>query len=194
MQRKISVVTSLGKTYTGMVDIPNPTFRTTDLLNSSQVFWKDPGLKCFENCILLKDVKLSIDEKTIYKRYKQLQVRVKDIIFFYDDSDKVSDKGEKARASSIKEKSYEESMGVNIITPVLADSFYDIHGTFYGLFKKKTKDKFIPLSDVHIYEIQRSKGRWLKKDVPIAHNFAGVGTEHIEAIYLDEIICTNKAG
>ena len=42
-KRRIVLVTSLGKKYVGNVDIPNTSLRTTDLLNSNSVFWKDPS-------------------------------------------------------------------------------------------------------------------------------------------------------
>ena len=61
-QRKLVIVTSLGKRYSGKVDLPNASFRTTDLLNSVNVFWKNPNEKCFDNAILMRDVKLFVDD------------------------------------------------------------------------------------------------------------------------------------
>jgi hypothetical protein len=57
-QRKIAFVTSLGKKYSGLVDIPNPNFRTTDLLNSSNIYWKNPNEKCYDNALMMYDVTL----------------------------------------------------------------------------------------------------------------------------------------
>jgi hypothetical protein len=61
-QRKVAIVTSLGKKYSGLIDIPNAALRTTDLLNSSNLFWKNPNEKCYDNAILMYDAKLFIDE------------------------------------------------------------------------------------------------------------------------------------
>ena len=42
-QRKVAIVTFLGKKYSGYVDVPNANFRTTDLLNSANIYWKNPN-------------------------------------------------------------------------------------------------------------------------------------------------------
>ena len=55
-QRKVVVVTSLGKIYRGMVDVPNESYRTTDLFNSPSIFWKNPAEKCFDNAIGWNDI------------------------------------------------------------------------------------------------------------------------------------------
>lgn len=54
-QRKVAIVTSLGKRYSGMIDVPSAAFRTTDLFNSANVFWRNPNEKCYNNAILMYD-------------------------------------------------------------------------------------------------------------------------------------------
>ena len=179
-------MTSCGKKYMGGIDIPTTSMRTTDLLNSSSIFWRNPNDKCFDNAILMYDAKLVLDENAVYKRFNKIQIKISEIIFFYDDQFEIGDVGEKSRAVSMREKSQEEMQKVNIITPIIANSFYDISGKFYGLFKKKSHDKFIPLFDASILEIQKNQDRWAKKNIKIAYNFLGISSRYIEALTFEE--------
>ncbi len=94
-QRKLAIVTSLGKKYSGMVDVPSETFRTTDLLNSSNIFWKSPNLKCYDNAIFMSDVRLFLDDTAVYKKFDFTQVKLSNIIYFYDDIEGIGDEMEK---------------------------------------------------------------------------------------------------
>ena len=64
---------------------------------------------------------------------------------------------------------------------MVANSFYDIEGVFHGLFKKKSKDKFIPLTDVEILEVYKRQDRWKKKRIAIPNKFIAIGNGHIES-------------
>jgi hypothetical protein len=185
-QRQVVVVTSLGKKYLGKVDIPNPTLRTTDLFNSGSIFWKDPSEKCFENAILLHDVQLRIDDSAVCVRFDRIQVKLNEIILFYDDLQSISDEKEKMRAATMVQKSKEQQQTVNIITTEVFQSFYHMTGIFYGLFKKKSNDKFIPLTEVKLVEIYRREGKWFQREVELPHRFIGISTSHIEAVRITE--------
>lgn len=181
-QRKVVMVTSLGKVYRGMVDVPNVDYRTTDLLNSSNVFWKDSSKKCFENSILVHDVQMMIGGAAISVRFDALQVRISEIVYFYDDQQTISDSKEKMRATSMVQKAKEASQTIDIITIPVANSFYHLTGTFFGLFKKKTNDKFIPLTGVKLTEVYQKTGKWYQKTVELPYKFVGISTRHIEAL------------
>lgn len=181
-QRKLAIVTSLGKKYSGMVDVPSETFRTTDLLNSSHIFWKSPNLKCYDNAIFMSDVRLILDDTAVYKKFDFIQVKLSDIIYFYDDIEGIGDEMEKKRASTMVRQTNEEVQSVNIITKQVANSFYDITGRFFGLFKKKSKDNFIPLTQANIVEIYRKQDKWAQKKVKLPHNFICVSNNHIESV------------
>jgi hypothetical protein len=172
----------MGRTYSGMIDIPNENLRTTDLLNSANLFWRDPNEKCLNDAILLYDVKLLLDESAIYKKFDKVQIRIPEIIFFFDEFETLGNSIEKDRAHSIKEKTGEKSQVVNIITPIIANSFYDISGTFYGHFKKKTNDKFIPLINATVAEIHKTSGKWQKKGVTLPCKFLGISSGQIESL------------
>ena len=181
-QRKLAIVTSLGKKYSGMVDVPNETFRTTDLLNSSNIFWKSPNLKCYDNAIFMSDVRLFLDDTAVYKKFDSIQIKISEIIYFYDDIKEIGDEMEKKRASTMVRQTNVDVQTVNIITKQVANSFYDVNGIFFGLFKKKSNDNFIPLTQVNIVEIYKKQDKWVQKKVKLPHNFICVSNNHIESV------------
>jgi hypothetical protein len=181
-QRKMAIVTSLGKKYSGIIDIPNSNFRTSDLFNSANVFWKNPNEKCYDNAILMHDVRLFIDDASVYRHFDKIQIKLSEIIYFYDDASLLGDEMEKKRASTIIRQSQETAQTVNIITRTVGHSFYDITGTFFGMFKKKAKDNFVSLTQANIAEISRRSDKWVKKTISLPHGFIGVNNQHIESI------------
>ena len=165
-----------------MVDVPSETFRTTDLLNSSNIFWKNPNLKCYDNAIYMSDVRLILGDTAVYKKFDSTQVKLSDIIYFYDDIEEIGDEMEKKRASTLVRQTNEDAQTVNIITKQVANSFYDITGRFFGLFKKKSKDNFFPLTQANIVEIFRKPDKWVQKKVKLPHNFICVSNNHVESV------------
>ncbi len=182
LQRKLVIMTSMGKKYSGMVDLPSESFRTTDLLNSSNIFWRNPNEKCYENAILMYDARLFIDENMIYKKFKKIQIKRSEIFYFYDEMEMIGDEMEKKRASSMAQNIQEQAQRVHIITKTMANSFYDISGLFFGLFRKKSKDNFVPFTDVVMWEIFKKESKWTKKQYKFPHGFIGINNEFIEAI------------
>lgn len=182
VQRRVVVVTSLGKVYRGLVDIPSETYRTTDLFNSSTIYWKNPNEKCFDQGFLMREVELTIGGSAIRVKFDKIQIKLSEVIYFYDDQMKITDDKEKIRATSMVQKTREESQTVDIITRQVAFSFYHLSGTFFGLFKKKSNDNFIPLTDVKLIEIYCRGDKWFQKPVDLPHKFIGVSTKYIEAM------------
>lgn len=180
-QRKVVIVTSLGKKYSGLIDIPNGALRTTDLFNSSNVFWKNPGEKCFENAILMYNAQLILDDTAIYKKFDKIQVKLNEVLFFYDDFQTIGDEREKIRATTMVDKTQEKVQIVNLITRMDSHSFYDITGSFFGLFKKKSNDKFLPLTNVTVFEISKKDGKWGRREMVLPHKFIGIGNGQIES-------------
>ena len=184
MRRKITVFTP-GKQYSGEVDIPNTSLRTTDLLNSNNLYWKDPSEKSFNDALLLYNVTVSIDSIREFQKFDRVQVRRPNIIFYHDDFSKMGSAEEKKRADVLKQKSLEKKRSIHLMTKVRVNSFYDIKGSFYGLFKSKSIQRYIPLCDVVIYEIIRMQDKWVKKKIQLTNNFIGVNTSYIEASAFD---------
>ncbi len=184
-ERREIVVFTPGKQYSGEVDIPNGEFRTTDLLNSASLFWKDPSEKNFDDVLLMFNVIVSIEGIKEFQKFDRVQIRQPNIIFFYDHLTTLGNAEEKMRATALREKTLEEEKTIHLITKVRVNSFFEITGSFYGLFKSKSNQKYIPLSDVVIYEVIKQPDKWLKKQIQLANNFIGVSTNHIEACVFD---------
>lgn len=180
--RKLWLVTSFGKKYSGMVDVPGEAFRTTDLLNSSNIFWKNPNLKCYDNAIFMSDAQLFLDDRSMYKKFDSIQIKISDIIYCYDDIEEIGDEMEKKRATTMVRQTNDEAQTVNIITAQVANSFYDITGRFFGLFKKKSRENFISLTEARIVEIYKNQDKWMQKKVKLPHDFICVGNNHIESV------------
>jgi hypothetical protein len=182
-RRRITVFTP-GKIYTGDIDVPNPLLRTTDLLNSTNLYWKDPANKFFTDSLMMYDAVLSIDGIEKYQTYENIQIRQPNIIFFHDGFAELGNSGEKERADKLKEKTCEEKKTIHLITKARVNSFFDMQGTFHGLFKSKSNQKYIPISNVIMHEIIRQQGKWVKKRVQLVNNFIGVNSNYIESSYL----------
>jgi len=129
-ERKVALITSMGKKYVGMIDMPNKDFRTTDLFNSANIFWKNPAVKCYDDAIYMRDVSLFIDGESAYKEFDTIQVKLSSIIFFYDEIEQIYDETEKKRAGGIMTHSDESGQEVTIVTSMVANSFYTITGYF----------------------------------------------------------------
>jgi hypothetical protein len=181
-QRKLTVVTSLGKRYSGLVDVPNANYRTTDLFNSAFTYWKNPDEKCFDNSIMMHDARLLLDDTSVYRQYDKIQIRISEIFLFYDDEPTVGDQSEKKRASTVAKRTQESAQEINIITHHVAGSFYDITGKFFGVFRQRAKDKFVPLTQANIAEIYKKQDKWMKKTVVLPHQFICVSNDHIESV------------
>ncbi len=138
IQRKLTLLTSMGKKYSGMVDVPNEDFRTTDLMNSSNVFWRNPNEKCYDNAILLYDVQLFLDETIPYKKFEKIQIKLSEIFYFYDEVEFIGNDMEKKRAVTMAHSIQEQTRNTHIITKMISNSFYDIRGVFFGLFQQFT--------------------------------------------------------
>ena len=180
-RRKITVFTP-GKKYSGEVAIPNAELRTTDLLNSGNQYWKDPSEQTFNDSLLMSHVTLSIDGISEFQKFDRLQIRQPNIIFYHDDLIDSGSIEEKLRADALKEKRHEKEVSINIITKVRVNSFFEVNGTFFGLFKSKSIHKYIPLSDVVIYEFIRKEDKWVRRKLELANHFIGINTAYIEAL------------
>lgn len=179
-RRQITLFTP-GKVYTGEIDVPNPLLRTTDLLNSANLYWKDPAQKSFNDALLMYKVVLSIAGIDRYQTFDNLQIRQPNIMFFHDGFAELGNSEEKERAETLKGKASEETKNIHLITKVRMNSFFEMQGTFHGLFKSKSNQKYIPISGVVLHEIVKQENKWVKKRVKLANNFIGVNSSYIES-------------
>ena len=178
-RREITLHTP-GKAYKGFMDVGAKDMRTMDIFNSANMYWKDPAEKSFEDAVLLYDTTITLDGGTKLGDYKKLQLKLADVLFFYDSLLQAGDENEKIRAATLKAKTKEGSSLVQIMTHTRGTSFFHIQGVFHGLFKSKSKSRFIPLTNASVHAVTRVSDKWQKQPINIENAFVGVGTNHIE--------------
>lgn len=178
--RKISLYTP-NKIYSGYMDIKAENIRTIDLMNSSNLYWKDPGEKSFSDSIMLSQASITIEGNKVIGTFPTLQLRLSDIIFFTDLLEQSGDDTEKARATTLSHKTQENASMVRILTRMRGDSFYLITGIFLGLFKSKSQQRYLPVTQPQVNEIIRSGDQWTNKRIAIHNNFIGLAVNQIEA-------------
>lgn len=183
-RRKITVFTP-GKQYMGEVDVPDANLRTTDLLNSANMYWKDPTKKAFTDALLMYNVTVSLRGLSEFQKIDRVQIRQPNIIFYFDEFAQLGNLKEKKRADVLKRKTMEEKKSLHMITKFTGSSFFDIWGSFFGLFKSKSVQKYIPITDAVMYEVYRQEGKWGKTRVSLPNDFIGVNTTYIESSSFD---------
>jgi len=119
-------------------------------------------------------------DTALYKKFEKIQIKLSEAFYFYDEFQSIGDEMERKRSSKLIDLTQEKIQTVNIITKAVANSFYDIEGTFFGLFKKKSNDKFLPLTDVKMLEIFKRQEKWFKREIILPHKFIGIANSHIE--------------
>lgn len=179
-QRNITLYTP-GKKFEGLIDISNPTMRTMDLLNSANMYWKNPAEKSFDDALLLHEASVILDGDISLGKFEKMQLKLEDIFFFFDAFASVGDEKEKKRAATLKDKAKEGTSMVKIITHTRGHAFFFITGTFHGLFKNKTKQRYIPITEAVVVQILKHSEHWQKKQIRLDNQFIGVGSKHIEA-------------
>ncbi len=184
-QRKITLFTP-DKIYSGLIDVADKSLRTIDIFNSANVYWKNPAEKGFDDALLLHQATVVLEGNTRLGDFGKLQLKLSDIILFYDTLQQSGNEREKLRAATLKKKLNEETEFVHIITHTRGDAFFYITGVFYGLFKSKSKHRYIPITETTVTEVVRHADGWKKKKVALESTFVGVSTEHIEACTFSE--------
>ena len=179
-QRKITFYTPY-KIYSGHIDIANESLRTIDIFNSSNIYWKDPNERSFDDALLLNNATIILEGNTKLGDFTKLQVKLSDVLFFHDSLENMGDSMEQKRAAIMKTKAKENTSQVHIITHTRGGAFFYITGMFYGLFKSKSNHRFIPVTQANVVEVVRSSEKWQKKTIPIEGGFVGISTHHIES-------------
>ena len=182
-QRNVTLHTP-SKVYTGLIDVGNESLRTIDIFNSASMYWVNPAEKSFEDALLLHKAKVMLTGDVKLGDFEKLQVKLADISLFYDSLSSAGDDKEKARAAMLKAKTKEESSTVKLITHTRGNGFFYIQGVFHGLFKSKSKQRYIPLTQANVIAVIRAGEKWVKQKVVIENSFVGVSTQHIESCFL----------
>ena len=177
--RKVTFYTP-NKTYSGFVDLKTNNIRTLDLLNSSSIYWKNPDEKSLNQSILINKAQIELDGGKPLGGFQRLQMSLSEIIFFTDHLHNTGDISEKIRNTTLALKNNEKSSKVHILTRVSGDAFYMISGTFTGLFKKKSQERYLPIKNATVHTVVRIGEEWVKRLV-VEKQFVGIATDHIES-------------
>lgn len=93
------------------------------------------------------------------------------------------DPAEKARATKMAKKYGARTSTALIFTRLNGDVFYVISGKLQGIFRAKSKHRYLPIAEAEVKAIIRSDDGWKKKKL-ISNAFIGLATDHIEACSL----------
>ncbi len=178
-QRQVILYTPQ-KTYSGVVDLGSMNMRTIDLFNSANIYWKKPSEKSLNDSIMLKKVHVTIGGGTSLGSFSTLQMRLSEIIFFTDEREEVGDFGEKSRATSLANKNGNGIVTARIITRMSGDVFYVVNGILRGLFRAKSKNRYLPIVKATVNAVARVGDTW-KNETVLSNAFIGLATDHIEA-------------
>ena len=179
-QREITLYTP-GKVYTGHIDMANESVRTIDFFNSANLYWKNPAEKSFDDAVLLHNAKILLTGDVKLSDFPKVQLRLSEVIFFFDALKKSGDAKEKLRAATLKAKTNEETSVIHAVTYSNGDAFYYITGVFYGLFKSKSALRFMPLTEATVTRVHWVEDKWQKQRIALEHAFVGISIRHIEA-------------
>lgn len=179
VERRVTFYTP-NKTYSGFVDLKAYNIRTLDLLNSASIYWKNPDEKNLNKSILLSKAHIELDGGKHLGSFHRLQMNLSDIIFFTDYLQNTGDVTEKLRYTTLATKTKEKDSRVHILTRVTGDAFYMISGTFSGLFKKKSQERYLPVKNATVHAVIRIGEEWIKRLV-VEKQFVGIATRHIES-------------
>ena len=168
------------KIYSGQVDIKAENIRTLDLLNSANIYWRDPAEKSFGDALLLNGADIKLLCGTPLGGFGRLQMRLSEIIFFTDNLQSTGDIAEKRRDISLATKVREKTVSVRILTRMAGDTFYLITGSFAGLFKKKSQSRYLPITNAKVKAIVKKGEEWKSRTI-VNNQFIGLSTAHIEA-------------
>lgn len=174
------------KIYSGAVDVRERSIRTLDLLNSTNIYWKDPSEKNFSDAILLNRASIKLSGGQKIGEFRKLQMRLTDIIFFTDGLDGGGTNCDRATQKTTSPKLHNEVVTVKILTKMQGDSFYIVSGKYTGLIKSKTshrylpRNRYLPITEAKVTAVTRVGERWTSKTV-IDNKFIGMSGEHIES-------------
>ncbi len=179
-QREVTLYTP-GKMYTGHMDMANDSVRTTDFFNSSNIYWKNPAERSFEDAVLLHNARVVLDGDVKLSDFNKVQVRLSEVVFFFDGLARSGDKTEQLRAATLLAKTKEETSRIHLMTRSHGSSFFYISGNFYGLFKSKTSLRFIAITEATVTHFSQLGEKWQKRPITIDHAFVGASVRHIES-------------
>jgi hypothetical protein len=140
-----------------------------------------------DSFIQLYDVEMIIDDKIVLKRQDVANVRVIDIMFYWDEIDNLGTPVEQKRAKTMmKSMGRSELNRVTVVTPMYGNQFYEVSGVFYGRFKRAMVNNFLSLTNAtvdHFFK-KPETDKWNKKSVTLPYGFVALNMSFVDSYSL----------
>ena len=185
-KRKICIIKQ-GKKYLGGISIPSDMYRTTDYFNRPGMMRHRDNQGTLDSYIQLYDVEVIVDSNIVLKRQDVINIRVTDIIFYWDEIDNLGTPVEQKRAKAMMENIGQPELNrANMITPMYGSQFYEISGAFYGRFKRAMVKNFLSLTNAtvdHFFKKSETE-KWSKKPIALPHGFVALNMSFVDSYSL----------
>ena len=185
-KRRVNIIKQ-GKKYLGEILIPSDMYRTTDYFNRPAMMRHRDNKGTLDSYIQLHDVEIIIDDKIVLKRQTVVNIRVIDIIFYWDELDNLGIPVEQKRATAMMENIGRPELNrVNVITPMYGSQFYEISGAFYGKFKRAMLKNFLSLTNAtvdHFFK-KPETDKWNKKPIALSYGFIALNMNFVDSYSL----------
>jgi hypothetical protein len=185
-KRKICIIKQ-GKKYLGGISIPSDMYRTTDYFNRPGMMKHRDNQGTLDSFIQLYDVEMIIDDKIVLKRQDVANIRVIDIILYWDEIDNLGTPVEQKRAKTMMENIGRPELNrVTVVTPMYGSQFYEVSGAFYGRFKRAMVNNFLSLTNATVdYFFKKPEtDKWNKKSVTLPHGFVALNMSFVDSYSL----------
>jgi len=140
-----------------------------------------------DSYIQLYDVEMIIDDNIVLKRQKVANLRVIDIIFYWDEIDNLGIPVEQKRAKTMMDNMGRSELNrVTVVTPMYGNQFYEVSGAFYGRFKRAMVNNFLSLTDAivdHFFK-KTETDKWNKKSVALPYGFVALNMSFVDSYSL----------
>jgi hypothetical protein len=186
-KRKINIIKQ-GKKYLGELPIPSDKYRTTDFFNRPSILRHRADQGTLDSYIPLYDAEVTIDDNFALKRQNVINIRIIDIIFYWDELENVGTPAEQKKAKAMMDNAGQPELNrINVITPMYGDQFYEISGNFFGYFKRAMTKNFLSLTNAtidHFFKTTET-GKWNKKPIALPYGFAALNMNFVDSYSLE---------
>jgi hypothetical protein len=186
-KRKINIIKQ-GKKYLGELPIPSDKYRTTDFFNRPSILRHRADQGTLDSYIQLYDAEVTIDDNFALKRQNVINIRIIDIIFYWDELENVGTPAKQKKAKAMMDNAGQPELNrINVITPMYGDQFYEISGNFFGYFKRAMAKNFLSLTNATIDHFSKTAetGKWNKKPIALPYGFVALNMNFVDSYSLE---------
>jgi hypothetical protein len=185
-KRKINIIKQ-GKKYFGELPIPSDNFRTSDYFNRPSILRHQADKGTLEGYSQLYDAEVTIDDNFALKKKNIVNIRIIDIIFFWDELENVGIPAKQKKAKAMMENAGRSEFNrINLITSMYGDQFYEISGDFFGYFRRVMATNFLSLTNATIDHFFKTieTGKWNKKPIALPYGFVAFNINFVDSYSL----------